>query len=177
MVAYSTSHSKWLTKLPGNWEPCGSYTTVNVILNQPAEPVLTPANDFHIKFENNQKVGFTSGRIREGSTIPMSICTSTTYLEPQSATNLQQNDTFTNDKWLIDQSDLSSKLQTLEEATGEFQNYDCLFIDEHIKYVRKELEMGPKNEMRPKDHIDLSTIPKALGQYNLGCSICCQVYL
>ncbi len=79
---------------------------MNIILNSPTEPDLHPANDIHITFNNIQKVSFSSGRIKEGSRVPMTICTATTYIEPQPPTNLQQSDAFLNDRWVTDQSDI-----------------------------------------------------------------------
>ncbi len=171
LVAYSTTHSKLLTKLAGNWEPSGSYTTVNTILNQPSEPVPPPTHDIHVTFDNNQKVGFSSGRIREGSTVPFSICTSMTYIEPQPPTAVQQNSDFTNDKWLNDITHITARLKTLEEeAMQEFRRYRSSFIDEHIKHLVKEHGKGPK------DYVDLSIVQKNLGQDNIVCVKCCQVY-
>ncbi len=101
---------------------------MNTVLNSPAEPVLPPANDIHITFDNSQEVGFSSGRIQEGAKVAMRICTATTYIEPQPPTNLQQSDTVFNDRCLIDQSDIAAKLNTLEEEVmREFSDLSLFF--------------------------------------------------
>lgn len=172
MVAYSTTHSKLLTKLSGSWEPSGSYTTVNSILNQPCAQVDPPDNDIHVTFDNNQKVGFSSGRIREGSKVPVSICTATTFIEPQPPTNLQQKDDFTNDKWLSDKNNIGIKVKAIEdEAMAEFRLYRSSYIDEYLQKLTNDQEMTG-----PKDHIDLCIAQKALGQDNTVCIKCSYVY-
>ncbi len=85
----------------------------------------------------------------------MSICTATTYIEPQPPTNLQQSDAFLNDRWVIDQSDIVAKLKTLEEgALSELRIYRPSFIEERITQLTQQMEKGLK------DHIDLTIAQK-----------------
>ena len=64
----------------GATQGSASYTTVHNFITAARNPLQCPAGvDVHHAIDNNQKIGRHSGRISEGSSIPMSICLSLTY--------------------------------------------------------------------------------------------------
>lgn len=99
VVQYSYSRSKVCTTLTGVWEPAGGYTTVSNFLSAPSEPVVCPGDDVHVTIDNNQKVAKTSGRIKEDSKMPVSICTTVGFLQPPNVSNLQQNPANKPNNW------------------------------------------------------------------------------
>ena len=44
------------------------------ILASKVDPISCPSGDIHNTIDNNQKVGMCTWRIREGLTVPLSIC-------------------------------------------------------------------------------------------------------
>ena len=65
------------------WESSGSYTKINEMLSSNTVPLTMPNNaDIIVTFDNDQKVGRHSGRIREGSKQPMSVITRVDIIHP-----------------------------------------------------------------------------------------------
>ena len=90
IIIYMVSHSKIITSVCGSWEPSGSYTKVNEILKSPTPPLnITGKNDIVVTFDNEQKVGRHSGRIREGSLQSISIITTVAVIETKPPTQYQ----------------------------------------------------------------------------------------
>ena len=92
LIMYSTTGSKTCVTLNSQWESTGSYTTVSNIATMQKDPLACPNGDVINVFDNNQKVGKHSGRIREGSTVPQSVCTAVTHIVPQPDTLLQNDE-------------------------------------------------------------------------------------
>ena len=166
LISYSMTHSKQITKLTGITEPAGSYTTVHNYLSSPS-PIISPKCDqdhsLHVTFDNNQKVGHTSGRIKENSTVPVSVCTSTTYIEPSNPSNIQQN--HTNDSWLDWSAINVAAVEQLEErALNDFRSYRKDYIEEVLSQVSMDQDLSSHNV---KDHIDLELL-----HHDDGLSVC-----
>ena len=62
-------------RLQGAWESSGCYTKLHDIVTAKTYPVECPSGNLYKTIDNNQKVGICTFKIREGSTIPLSICT------------------------------------------------------------------------------------------------------
>ena len=86
---YSVTNSKTAVKLQSSWESSGSYTTAHDIFASKVDHISCPSGDIHNTIDNNQKDGICTWRIREGSTVPLSICTAVCHIIPQPVTSLQ----------------------------------------------------------------------------------------
>ena len=73
LIMYSITNSKTAVNLQSSWESSGSYTTVHDIVTSKVDPKNCPDGDVHSTIDNNQKVGMCTWKIREGSTVPLSI--------------------------------------------------------------------------------------------------------
>ena len=79
-----------------------------------------------MSIENNQKVGVHSGRIKKGSKVPLSICTSMCHIVPQPKTFLQYDPSLSPATWRGKSSvqELLEKVQILEkDYISECQRY------------------------------------------------------
>ena len=56
--------------------------------------------DLHTTIDNNQKVGICTWKIREGLTVPLSICTTLGHLLPQPPTYYQNDQNLMPKNWL-----------------------------------------------------------------------------
>ena len=61
----------------------GNFTTIHDILGSKVDPISCPSGDIHNTIDNNQKVGICTCRIREVSTVHLSICTTVGHVIPQ----------------------------------------------------------------------------------------------
>ena len=101
LVMYSSAHSKTAVQLNSYWESVGSYTTLCDILLQPAPPLMCPTkSDVFNTIDNNQKVGKCGRRIKEGSKIPVSICTTVGHIQTKPATFFQNDEKLSPKNWL-----------------------------------------------------------------------------
>ena len=94
------STSKFCVQLTGAWEPAGGFTSVTNFVLQPHPPASCPPNDFHTTFGNNQKLACSSGRIKEGASVPFGICTSVSYIEPGFESSIMRNNSLKPGTWL-----------------------------------------------------------------------------
>lgn len=141
LIVYSVTNSKDVARLTGSWESSGSYSTLSQIVTSPSPPIQCPIGDVHNTIDNNQKVGRTSGRIKEGSKVPTSICTTMCHIVPQPSTSFQHIEHLMPKYWL----DMTQMEKTLEEvenlekiALNEFRNYRGNYIQEIISEVVNE---------------------------------------
>ena len=88
----------WSSSLMGSLEPAGAYIVYTkiqrymYILNEPSEPPIIPDGDVYLEVDNEQTqqmVGKSCGRIREGSSIRLDICTTVSCLQPVKKTELR----------------------------------------------------------------------------------------
>ena len=139
LVLYSITNSKELTTMNKEWEGCGSSRTLNSVICEPAPPLQCPSAD--VFNTNNQKVGIHSGRIKEGSKVPISICTSVCHIVPKPDTFLQYNFSLGPQNWRKKDS-LPATLEKVElfeqKAINEFQRYRGLFIEVILASVIQE---------------------------------------
>ena len=119
----------------------GSSRTLSNMICEPVPPLEGPNEDLFNTIDNNQKVGIHSGRIREGSKVPVSVCTSMCHIVPQLKTCLQYSDSLNLENWrnCPPITELLKKVKELENScVTEFQRYRGLFIEEMIECVVKE---------------------------------------
>lgn len=137
IITYLISKSKVGCQLAGSWEGSGSYTKVNSVLNTPMPPLkIDSENDITITFDNEQKVGHHSGRIREGSKQPISIITTVATIASQPPTFFQ----FQNIPEVeVDFFNSLNAVDNLEQKYREnFRRYRQDFITEIIGKVLHE---------------------------------------
>ena len=166
LVMYSVTNSKTAVKLQSSWESSGSYTTVHDILASKVDPISCPSEDIHNTIGNNQKVGMCTWRIREGSTIPLSICTVVGHIIPQPATSLQCKENLMPRYWLYKKplKDILICVEELENlARNEFRNYRGAYIRKSLKIIQNELSDKPYLH----DYIDVAIANK--GAVNTCC--------
>ena len=139
LVLYSITNSKELTTMNKKWEGCGSSRTLNRAICEPAPPLQCPSAD--VFNTNNQKLGIHSGRIKEGSKVPISICTSMCHIVPKADIFLQYNSSLGPQNWRKKDSlpAILEKVELFEQkAINEFQRYRGLFIEEILASVIQE---------------------------------------
>ena len=101
LITYSLTHSKTAVKLYGNWESSGSYATVTDTLLQQSDELKCPTDaDVINTIDNNQKVGKCGRRIKEGSKVAISICTTVGHIKPNPECYLQREQEFAPENWL-----------------------------------------------------------------------------
>ena len=141
LISYSLTNSKTAVKLNGSWESSGGYTTINKVITAPCPPNEYPRNDVENTINNNQKVGKHSGRIKEGSKVPISICTTVGHIVPKPETNLQNDESLMPKNWL-DAEPLVETMKKVEtskqECLKEFRLYRGAFIKGGLKKVEEE---------------------------------------
>ena len=90
IMSYVISKSKAACAIMGGWESSGSYTKINEMLSSNTVPLAMPNNaDITFTFDNEQKVGRHSGRIRECSKRPMSVITPVAVIQPSPISHKQ----------------------------------------------------------------------------------------
>ena len=137
IIVYMVSHSKIITSICGSWEPSGSYTKVNDILNSQSPPLTIPgSNDIFVTFDNEQKVGRHSGRLREGSMQSISIITTVAVIEPKPAIQYQ----FLPYKRIdLDSAGIITAVNSMESEYLELMRiYRHNFVEEMIRAVYEE---------------------------------------
>ena len=80
LLVHTKTRSKLACQIAGAWEPAGGYTTISSFLMRPHELAGIPDGNCNITIDNNQKIARSSGRICEGSSVPVSICTPVIYI-------------------------------------------------------------------------------------------------
>ena len=98
LITYSLTHSKTAVKLYGS---LGSYATVTDMLLQQSDELKYPTGaDVISTIDNNQKVGKCGRRIKEGSKVAISICTTVRHIKPKPECYLQREQEFVPENWL-----------------------------------------------------------------------------
>ena len=112
----SATNSKELATMNRKWEGCGSSRTLSNVICESVPPLDCPEEDQFSTIDNNQKVGVHSGHIKEGSKVPLSICTPMRHIVPQPKTFLQYHPSLSPAKWHGKSSvqELLEKVQILE---------------------------------------------------------------
>ena len=166
LIMYSITNSKTAVKLQNSWENSGSYTTVHDILTSKVDPKNCPDEDVHNPIDNNQKVGMCTWKIREGSTVPLSICTTLGHILPQPPTSMQ-NKEFLMPRYWLDKEPIDKILVQVEalekQALEEFRNYRDCYVREVIVQVEKEFH----RELYFHDYVDIAVANK--GKVNTCC--------
>ena len=101
LVMHSSTHCKTAVQLNSYWESAQSYTKLCDILLQPAPPLICPtkSNVFN-RIDNNQKIRKCGRRIKEGSKIPVSKCTTVGHIQTKPATFFQNDEKLSPKNWL-----------------------------------------------------------------------------
>ena len=153
------------------WEGCGSSHTLSGVICEPAPPLQCPSADVFNTVDNNQKAGIHSGRIKEGSKVPISICTSMCHIVPKPDIFLQYNPSLGPQNWRKRDSlpAILEKVELFEQkAINEFQRYRGLFIEEILASVIQEHQNNTNY-----DYVDVAVANK--GKVNT-CSQCVCTY-
>ena len=164
LIIYMVSHSKGITSICGSWEPSGSYTKINEILNSPSPPLtITGCNDIAVTFDNEQKVGRHSGRIREGSKQSISIITTVAVIEPRPTSQYQ----FLPYKRIdLDSAAIIKSVNSMESQYLETMRiYRHKFVDEIINVVYDEQIQNDVDFII--DAVDIATMNE--GSYVCSC--------
>ena len=174
LIVYSITNSKDVASLTGCWESSESCTTLSQIVTSPCKPIPCPSRDVHNTIDNNQKVGRTSGRIKEGSKVPTSIYTTMCHIAPKPTTTFQEVDLLMSLKWL-DMTKLEEilvKVETLEHsAITEFHKYRGSCTNETISVVvNEQFETG---DACVSDYVDTAIANKGIVY---TCSKCVNTY-
>ena len=178
MVSYSLTHNKISTVLAGGWEPSGGYTKIHDVLAAPCQPPACPSKDIHVLFDNNQKVGRSTTRIKEGSAIPMSICTSVSFIQSHGARDLQNNMGLMKSQWqpLFPEEEMRKVNDLEEEYLGTFRNYRADTMKSSLVRVCAELEMGGGGE-NGLDYVDVAVFHREAKHKDIiVCRVCMTVY-
>ena len=123
----------------GATQGSASYTTVHNFITAARNPLQCPAGvDVHHAIDNNQKIGRHSGRISEGSSVPMSICTSVSHILPSIPSYLQYDAALKHSNWL-GTGEIMDNLALVEELEGSllnvFRSYRGAFFEEICQEV------------------------------------------
>ena len=176
LITCSLTHSKQAVKMYGNWESSGSYTTLLNTLLQPSSPIKCPTkNDIINTIDNNQKVGKCGRTIKEGSKIPISICTTVGHIIVKPETQFQQMHQLSPECWLgkISPNEIAEKIKLLEsDASNLFRQYRGKFISEMINEVRKE-QFCNEYQYGIRDYVDISVQNERKSNI---CSKCSEAY-
>ena len=101
LVMYSSTNSKTTLQLNSYWRSAGSYTSLCDILLQQAPPLMCPSKSNVLNtINNNQKVEKCGRRIKEGSNIPVSICTTVDHIQTKPVTFFQNEKRLSHKNWL-----------------------------------------------------------------------------
>ena len=103
-----------------SWEPAGAYATTYT--TRQSEPPGCPVGDIQFTFHTNQKVGQSSGMIKEESIVPISISMAVGYIQPKSVTNLQIQSKFMPSEW---------------PGQGQISDVIASVIKSELKYMRE----------------------------------------
>ena len=164
------STSKFCVQLTGALEPAGGFTSITNFASQPHLPASCPPNDFHITFDNNQKLARSSGRIKEGASVLVGICTSVSYIEPGFESNIMRYNSLNPGTWLKQPS--VSLLQSVNNQEKHeikcFSTYQDDFLKENLMKVGSEQQSSYDGSFY--DRIDVSLIHEEQGLY--VCSEC-----
>ena len=164
IIIYLVSHSKIITSICGSWEPSGSYTKVNKILKSPSPPLtIAGNNDIVVTFDNEQKVGRHTGRIREGSLQSISIITTVAVIETKPSTDYQFQPYKRID---LNSIETIRSVNTMESRFLEIiRIYRHKFVDEMIKSVYDEQFQNDVDFI--VDAVDLAVMNE--GKYVCSC--------
>ena len=179
VVSYSLTNSKICTNLTGHWESSGCYSTVHDFICSPADPISCPEGYVHCAIDNNQKIGKSSGRISEGSKVPMDICTSVSNFLVNPNSSIQNSESLAPSAWQdISEDAFSSivlKVNEYEKGYQDvFRNYRNQYISEIITEVKNDQSKSIENEYQ--DHVDTSLRQYDMGANNHVCMQCNYVY-
>ena len=134
VVSYTESRSKLCVQLMGAWEPAGGFTSVSQFVSQQRPPAECPPADFHVAIDNNQKVSKSSGRIREGSTVPVGICTAVSFIKPGFDTHLMADENLKPEKWMQ-----APNADTLESIRNQEAHDTEFFSVQRENFISNEL--------------------------------------
>ena len=140
------------------WEGWGSSRTLSSVTCEPAPPLQCTSADVFNTIDNNQNVGIHSGEIKEGSKVPISICTSMCHIVPKADIFLQYNSSLGPQNWRKKDS-LPAILEKVglfeQKAINEFQRYRGLFIEEILVSVIQEQQNNTSH-----DYVDVAVANK-----------------
>ena len=167
LLLHMLTKNKLCIQLAGVWTPAGSYTTLNNFICKPQPPLKCPPLPCDVMVDNNQKVSKTSGRICEGSKVPVEICTACSFVTVDEDMVIMKDPELKPSVWLkpVDAGTMD-KIERLEEVSMDlFREVRGHFIEQKFK------EVGKSNAS--DDYVSISIMHKG---ENYVCSQCCHVY-
>ena len=164
LLVYAETRSKLACEIAGAWEPAGGYTTISSFLMQPHEAAGIPDGNLNITIDNNQKIARSSGRICEGSSVPVSICTSVSYItsdvrdDDDDALLIMEEPSMSPGQWLHPPDDA---VMAVVDAQEELHlNYFCrkrdIYIDEVLNEVSCQQQVRENQQLF--DYVDLAVL-------------------
>lgn len=152
IIQYCVTGSKLATNLNGSCSPAGSCTKVDTYIKAPSEPPVLPREgDLHIAVDNEQRVGKSSGRIREGSSICVDICTTMLCLQTAEKTHLQENELLKPEVWRK-RGESEDKQKVMDDVELQEQKYVRIFRQYRQDFITEVLQ-----DVSPdKDHVDIA---------------------
>jgi len=132
---------------------------IHKVLSSPSPPLECPPLDLQNTFDNSQKVGRHSGRIRVGGHVPMSVCTTVGHIITYPESFLQFDDTPSPRVWLnkLTRLQVMQKIEEEEEIyIQEFRKYRGAFIEHAISKLVNEQQTNLNNTYY--DYVDLILI-------------------
>lgn len=146
LVKWNFCGSKAAHTLESCSSACGSITTLKTFFKDKAvnKNVSNLTEDIiEVLEDNTQKKGWKA-RIKEDSTAPISITTNMVILQSNYTSEFQQNEDFSQDKWLYTTTDNNQTLLKIQEAESQlspnvFWPYRYVFQNTCLKEIFTEL--------------------------------------
>lgn len=149
ILMYTVSKSKMACNVLGVSEGSGCYTKVNSLLNKESIPLeIQDESNIVITFDNEQKVGKHSGRIREKSKQPLSIITTVGVIETKPEEKTQFDAVY---RQPTNYAESMVRINDLEKVYRDIMgNYRSQFLAEMISAVVEE----QKFDAQGTDYVD-----------------------
>ena len=164
LLVYAETRSKLACQIADAWEPAGGYTTISSFLMQPREPASIPDGNVNITIDNNQKIARSSGRICEGSSVPVSICTSVSYItsdvrdDDDDALPIMEEPFMSPGQWLHPPDDAVMAVVDAQEELHlhHFRRKRDIYIDEVLNEVCCQQQV--RENLQIFDYVDLAVL-------------------
>ena len=147
LIVYAETRSELACQLTGAWEPAGGYTSVSNFFMQPREPAVVPSSNVNITIDNNQKVARSSGRVREGSSVPVSVYTAVSYIKQDIVEDpIMSNEGLKPGNWLQPPD------ETIISKVNEQEKYLNVFRQKRQEYI-SELLIDVYSQQKTNDYL------------------------
>ena len=114
---------------------------------QPREPAVVPSFNVNITIDNNQKVARSSGRVCEGSSVPVSVYTAVSYIKQDIV-----EDPIMNNEGLKPGNWLQPPDETIISKVNEQEKYLNVFRQKRQEYI-SELLIDVYSQQKTNDSL------------------------